>query len=388
MAWLKRLLVRADDSIALVVRANAFTFASHSAMFLGDSAASTAYARQAVALAETAGEEANPILLMALGGLSSSAEAAGDYQSAFAISERSLHLLRNTPMPPFLSGMFYLGMGNIAVEAGYFDRARELLSESLRMAREAGDAFRVAHTFTALGNLARYEGNYAEARAVYEKSISLLREVDARHDLAAIIRILGKTCLLLGDVDRAYALFNESMAAHQAEQNTTGIAECLIGLGSTAVVGDMPAAGARLLSAGAAIREQRRGTVWPVKPLETEPYLELARARLGETEFQAEAAAGRAMSLEQAIQYAQNLPFKPEATPARNQRMDELTGREREVAMQIARGKSNREIAGELVISTRTVEKHVANILSKLGLSSRTQIVRWAIDRGLIPASE
>ncbi len=388
MAWLERLLARADESISLDVRVNAFTYASHMAMFLDDSTASTAYARQAVALAESAGEEGNPLLLMALAGLSSSVQAAGDYQNSFAIGERSLQLLRKTPLPPFLSGMFYLGTGNVAVEAGYFARARELLSEGLRMAREAGDAYRVAHSFTSLGNLARYEGNYAEARAAYEKSVALLREVDARHDLAAIIRSQGQTCLLLEDVERAYELFNESMALHQAEQNTAGIAECLIGLGSTAVVRGMPAAGAHLLSAGAAIREQRSGFTWPAKPLETEPYLALARAQIGEAEFQAEAAAGRAMSLEQAIKYAQNLSLKPEAPFVRNEKMAELTGREREVALLIARGYSNREIATELVISTRTVEKHVANILSKLGMSSRSQIVLWAIENGLRPVSE
>jgi non-specific serine/threonine protein kinase len=68
--------------------------------------------------------------------------------------------------------------------------------------------------------------------------------------------------------------------------------------------------------------------------------------------------------------------------------VDQLTGREREVAALIAQGKTNREIAQELVLSKRTVEKHAANILSKLGLTSRAQIVRWAIEIGLVRASE
>ena len=45
--------------------------------------------------------------------------------------------------------------------------------------------------------------------------------------------------------------------------------------------------------------------------------------------------------------------------------MDDLTAREREVAALIARGKSNGEIASELILSKRTVQKHIANILSK-----------------------
>jgi DNA-binding NarL/FixJ family response regulator len=60
-----------------------------------------------------------------------------------------------------------------------------------------------------------------------------------------------------------------------------------------------------------------------------------------------------------------------------------LTRREREVASLIAQGRSNGEIAAELVVSKRTVEKHIANILTKLGFTMRAQIVRWAMERGL-----
>jgi DNA-binding NarL/FixJ family response regulator len=60
-----------------------------------------------------------------------------------------------------------------------------------------------------------------------------------------------------------------------------------------------------------------------------------------------------------------------------------LTAREREIAALIAHGKSNREIADKLVISETTAERHVANILSKLGFNSRTQIAVWAVEKGL-----
>ena len=54
-----------------------------------------------------------------------------------------------------------------------------------------------------------------------------------------------------------------------------------------------------------------------------------------------------------------------------------LTPREREIAALIARGLSNRAIAGELVISQATVARHVANMLTKLGFSSRARIAAW-----------
>ena len=52
--------------------------------------------------------------------------------------------------------------------------------------------------------------------------------------------------------------------------------------------------------------------------------------------------------------------------------------REHEIVMLIAQGLSNREIADELVISPATAARHVANILAKLGFSSRTQVASWA----------
>jgi DNA-binding NarL/FixJ family response regulator len=70
-------------------------------------------------------------------------------------------------------------------------------------------------------------------------------------------------------------------------------------------------------------------------------------------------------------------------TAVAKQSLGGLTKREREVAALVAQGKSNREIAQTLVLSEYTVASHVSNILSKLEFASRTQIVAWAIDKGL-----
>ena len=61
-----------------------------------------------------------------------------------------------------------------------------------------------------------------------------------------------------------------------------------------------------------------------------------------------------------------------------------LTGREDEVIKLIAEGRSTREIAAELTISPKTVERHRANILAKLGMRDRTQLTRYAIRAGLV----
>jgi DNA-binding NarL/FixJ family response regulator len=65
-------------------------------------------------------------------------------------------------------------------------------------------------------------------------------------------------------------------------------------------------------------------------------------------------------------------------------REDPLTPREQEVVKLIAESYSSKDIARELVISEKTVERHRANILEKLGMNDRVQLTRYAIRRGLI----
>ncbi len=69
-----------------------------------------------------------------------------------------------------------------------------------------------------------------------------------------------------------------------------------------------------------------------------------------------------------------------EATPP----VEDLTPREREVLTYIAEGGTNREIARDLVISVKTVDRHRENIMRKLNLHSRIELVKYAIEKGLI----
>jgi DNA-binding NarL/FixJ family response regulator len=61
-----------------------------------------------------------------------------------------------------------------------------------------------------------------------------------------------------------------------------------------------------------------------------------------------------------------------------------LSAREREVAVLIAHGLTNRQIAERLIIAPRTADNHVQHIFDKLGLSSRAQVAAWAAMRGLL----
>ncbi|MGW4242827.1 ATP-binding protein, partial [Nocardia sp. NPDC004722] len=121
------------------------------------------------------------------------------------------------------------------------------------------------------------------------------------------------------------------------------------------------------------------------------------RDALGEEAFRAAFGAGANMPLDQAIDYALGrtpVEPKPVAAPPAPKRparsatatlteTNLLTRRQKDVARLVAAGHSNKRIAADLVISVRTAETHVEHILTKLGLTSRTQLAAWAHEHDL-----
>ena len=78
---------------------------------------------------------------------------------------------------------------------------------------------------------------------------------------------------------------------------------------------------------------------------------------------------------------------RSEHGPSAGRGFEALTDREREVLTLIAQGRTNGEIADQLVISVKTVNRHRENIMAKLNLHSRVELVRYAIEKGLIDLS-
>jgi non-specific serine/threonine protein kinase len=124
-------------------------------------------------------------------------------------------------------------------------------------------------------------------------------------------------------------------------------------------------------------------------------HIAAIRTQLGEPSFAVAWAEGQAMPVDQAIALAQSVAPPglsdagdrlPPARPATGADFGRLTKREREVAALVSQGESNREIAAELIVSERTVEGHVNNILTKLGFRSRAQVAAWAVEKGLTQA--
>ena len=127
-----------------------------------------------------------------------------------------------------------------------------------------------------------------------------------------------------------------------------------------------------------------------VLTMQDEPALAQATLRAGASGYVVKDAAGD--ELVQAVQLAlkdqtylhPQLGARIASQEPEQEETDDLSEREREVLQLIALGHTNGEIASQLFLSVRTVESHRAHIQQKLRLTTRAELVRYALDRGLI----
>jgi DNA-binding CsgD family transcriptional regulator len=141
-----------------------------------------------------------------------------------------------------------------------------------------------------------------------------------------------------------------------------------------------------LAGAAGAIREQVGVPLPPRGRTRLDEALSGARRALAETSVTKAWSAGRGMTVEDAIGLARSPTSGTRVANGEpggvgnGKTQAVLSAREREVAALIARGRSNRAIASELVIAEGTAAIHVAHILNKLGFDSRSQIAAWVVE--------
>jgi non-specific serine/threonine protein kinase len=373
-AWFERLLSEPAPNVPILVRASAYSTVTHFSWQMGDHAASRAQAEEAISLVEQAGDEAWFVRSFSMLSLSNTLRAKGDYAAAFAMGQQSLQIMREAGFavaePIAIQAINAIALGN-------YDQGRSLLNEALALARAQGMTHRFAGILKLLGDLMRLEGAHAEAQATYQQSLAIYRALNTKTDEASVLCSLAHVHLQLGETERAASLLNESMLVQRTRANERGMAECLLGFGALAIQRGSPALAVRLLTAAATWSAESILDTYPERVL-YERSLAAAQVELTEKGFAKEQHLGRTLPIEQAVELAlSNLAGKPDSGP-----MMALTAREREIAALIAEGNSNGEIAEALVLSKRTVEKHIANILAKLGFTTRAQIVRWVMEEG------
>ena len=228
--------------------------------------------------------------------------------------------------------------------------AKRLLEDCLNLTQSRGDHWLRALTLWALGIEQCKEGDYERAAAAQLESLRLRAALDDKWTIGLNVQVLGWVASATGDAGRGARL----MGASEAIGQSVGLTPMALG---------------------------------HVTHLQ-QSYEEMGRQSLTKAGFQRAYDEGRRLTFDDAVGLALGEPQPSSGRAVRDTTdADLLTKREKEVADLVRRGLSNKEIAAALVISQRTAETHVEHILTKLGLSSRTQVAAWLSDQQQPPAS-
>ncbi len=376
VTWFDRFLAQAGG-LPAEIRGPALVFRGDLAFEQQDYGTVARCAGEGLALCRAAGDphEAGALRLLAVAALRAGrvAEAVARIDEAVATA----HNLGNDWEEGLALSIKAAGLARL----GSLREAQASYEAALEVLRD-NNGWGMAQVRYGLGGVARARGDHLAAISHYQAALSLYQEIDARPEIARCLAGLASVALTQGDLGLARASLTESLQLSLATGQRLPVARGLEAVaGLEARAGD-PARAARLT--GAALELRSAAGHAPLSGARLADLLGPARTTLGEPVAAALLAEGRAMTAAEAVSYAIQPPSGgdgwapgPRPRTAPGSEVSTLTPRELEIARLIARGLSNRAIAGELVISQATVARHVANMLTKLGFSSRAQVAAW-----------
>jgi len=326
----------------------------------------------------------------ALVGLASLVAFQGDHARADAIFSEGLACYgdeRNT-----LGEMVALiGLGVAASHSGDYERSTELLSRVVGLLEQIDDmALRnliAATCYANLGVAAQGQRAFDLATERHERALVIRRDAGWVAGVARSLRDLGDVARDQGNHLLALERYKESLVVAGVHEDQRVNADAFAGIAVAALAWSQPVAAARLMGAAERCRESVGSViVLPADRTAHERAVTAAKLALGETAFAEAWAAGRALTVPEAIEEADTVT--PSEQEGRSQAQKQgLTEREIEVLTFLAAGESDRAIADRLFISVRTVESHVGRIFAKLGVKSRTAASAAARDAGLLDSS-
>jgi predicted ATPase/DNA-binding CsgD family transcriptional regulator len=268
----------------------------------------------------------------------------------------------------------------------------DLCAQCLPVFRELGERYGLAYTVHELARVAWERGDGERAEELELEALVLSRELGNRRGICFALDGLARGVRQRGDYARAGGLLRQALVLWQELGNRHWIARSMAALAAVAAAQHQPERAARLGGAAEAQRKAVGAALSPDQQADSDAALAGARAELGERTFMDAWAAGLALSWDEAADEAlatetpKHMPSSRIREAGAHAALVPLSQRERDVAVLVAQGRSNREIAEALVIAPRTAGTHVGNILTRLGLHTRAQIAAWVVEHGLSTA--
>ncbi|MFE3188483.1 LuxR C-terminal-related transcriptional regulator [Nocardia sp. NPDC059240] len=254
-----------------------------------------------------------------------------------------------------------------------------LLADALDRFRGAHDTAGEVSTLLLLGMTAEFAGAKEEAVDWLDRCLAITESKGESHWRAYALWMLGIHELWDGRPGRAGEL-EARVLADSREADLAAVARAVEGLGFVAARHHQYDRSAVLLGAADRIFDEIGVSTAALPALHAyrSEVDESLRAAMGERNFHSRYEKGRALPRHEALDLAHaDGAVRTVSEPVPGGCRTALTVRELEIAELVAEGRSNRDIANDLIISKRTAEGHVEKILSKLGFSNRAQIAAW-----------
>jgi predicted ATPase/DNA-binding NarL/FixJ family response regulator len=274
-----------------------------------------------------------------------------------------------------------LECGLVANEAGDVERVRQLVGQIEAMAETEQQPRWLAGALQLRALAAVCDGDLAGAASLLERALEVCQPANDPQGIVMLLSLLGHVRLDQGQRLAALDAFLEAMQRAQGAGQRIRLIRVLEGCGRCLVASD-PDAAVRVAGATDAQRSALGAQAYPSEQRYLDGWLAQARRVLGARAFARAWEDGHASTLSQAVSLAEALTVGLRPTPAPTRVL--LTPREQEVAILLAQGLTNKQVAAQLVLSTATVRSHVEHILTKLDLRSRAQIAAWASQQGLL----
>jgi non-specific serine/threonine protein kinase len=312
----------------------------------------------------------------------------GELATGNQLLDEARGLISQVSEPMLLAQLHHVA-ARLAHFGGDLPRAVSELERALAMPASRTDLDFYLDILTSLAFYASMVGQHERSTACYEEVFQLATPLGESLHRANALLALGLDAWRRGDPVRAVELQRCGLEIKIGVDDQLGTAVGLEALAwGVGALGQHKRA-AHLLGMAEVLWDSTGSslaTLFPNLVCDHDKSVAAARAALGDQSYAAAFRRGRQMPLAQVLDDAEHTRRSTRSGQLDAGGAGSLTSREEEVAGLLAQGLSNKAIAKSLVIAQRTAETHVANVLIKLGLTSRSQVAAWVAEqRGIDP---
>jgi predicted ATPase/transcriptional regulator with XRE-family HTH domain/Tfp pilus assembly protein PilF len=295
--WLERVLA-SGGGLPASIRVQLLIGASGLALYQSDYGRAQALSEAGLMLQRELGDQqGSAAFLIQLGTVFSDQ---GDYARALVCYEECLAIRRFLGDQQGVATVLN-NLGNIAQSQRDFSRSQELYEESLALRRALGDSQGIAASASNLGLNAYYQGDHEQAMLLYLQSLELFQKLGDQNGEANVLSNMGQVASMQGAHTQAIAYLTRGIELFRSLNSRMGIAECLEHTAGVVAAQAQSVRAARLLGAAEVLRDTIQVPLSAAEHAVYEQVVDAARGQIDQATFAAAWAAGRALSLEQAI---------------------------------------------------------------------------------------